>query len=49
MEDMEEDKKELVERYGGYKDDIKLDREMVERFVKVIWVYDVGRVKIELK
>lgn len=48
MEDME-DKKELVERYGGYQDDIKLDRDMVERFVEVIWVYDVGRVKIELK
>ena len=48
MEDME-DKKELVERYGGYQDDIKLDRDMVERFVEVIWVYDTERVKIELK
>lgn len=49
MEDMQEDEKELVERYGGYEDDIKLDRDMVERLVEVIWVYDVGRVKIELK
>ena len=47
--EVQEDEKELVERYGGYEDDIKLDRDMIERLVEVIWVYDVGRVKIELK
>ncbi len=49
IEDMQEDKRELVEKYGGYQDDIQLDRAMIERLVEVIWVYDVGRVKIELK
>ncbi len=50
VEDIQEDsKKELVEIYGVSQDNIRLNRDMVENFVEMIWVYDVERVKIELK
>lgn len=44
-----EEKSEFVEKYSDCGDDIQPDRAMIERLVEVIWVYDVGRVKIELK
>ncbi len=49
VEDGKGDGGAFVERGGGDQDDVQLDRDMVERFVEVIWVYDVGRVKVELK
>ena len=43
-----EDTKDFVEKFGEYQEDFQLNREMVEKLVKTIWVYDTERVKIEL-
>jgi len=38
---------DFVERSGEYQESFRIDRKMIEKFVKVIWVYDTERVKIE--
>lgn len=49
LKNLEADKSEFVECFGEYKQIERLDREIIERLVDVIWVYDTDRVKVDLK
>ena len=44
-----EEKQEIVEALSGYQNIEKLDRGIIEALVDTIWVYDVGKVKVEWK
>ena len=49
IEKLEARESEFVEAFGSYTTVECLDREMIERLVDTVWVYDVGRIKIDLK
>ena len=49
IKQLEASESEFAEAFGSFTTVECLDREMIERLVDTVWVYDVGRIKIDLK